>query len=332
LNQIEEASRRAADLCRQMLAYAGKGRFVLSHISLNKLVEETTHLLQVSISKKAVLRLHLDEQAPEIIADATQIRQVLMNLVINASDAIGERSGVISISTGVVRADRGYLDTTFLSPELAVGYYAYLEVSDTGRGMSPETQARVFEPFFSTKAQGRGLGMAAVLGIVRGHQGALKIYSEQGKGSSFKLLLPLAPAGAEHAQPDHRAVATSSANGTILVVDDEETLRAVACQMIEQLGMRTLAAADGREALDVYRRHQQEIIGVLMDLTMPHMDGAECFGELRRINPDVRVLLMSGYNEQDAIARFVGKGLAGFIQKPFAIDDLKSRLDVLLGD
>ncbi len=331
LRQIEEASRRASDLCRQMLAYAGKGRFMLSRTNLNELIEETTHLLQVSISKKAVLRFHLYPNLPAIIADATQMRQVLMNLVINASDAIGERSGVISISTGVVRADRAYLDNTFLSPDLAEGDYVFLEVSDTGRGMSTETQARIFEPFFSTKAPGRGLGLAAVLGIVRGHKGALKLYSEPGKGSSFKFLLPPAVHTTERSAAQEPPLAAHAPGGVVLVVDDEETLRAVASQMVEQLGMRTRTASDGREALAVYREHSHEIAGVLMDLTMPHMDGEEAFRELRRINPNVRVLLMSGYNEQDAIARFVGKGLAGFIQKPFMLEELDKQLRVLLG-
>jgi two-component system cell cycle sensor histidine kinase/response regulator CckA len=330
VRQIEEASRRASDLCKQMLAYAGKGRFVLTRTNLNQLIEETTHLVQVSISKKVVLRFHLYQGLPLIVADATQIRQVLMNLVMNASDAIGERSGVVSIATGVVRADRAYLDKTFLAPEIDEGDYVYLEVSDTGRGMTPETQARIFEPFFSTKAPGRGLGLAAVLGIVRGHKGALKVYSELGKGSSFKFLLPLAHAFEEQDEGTDHMARPLPGSGTVLVVDDEETLRAVASQMVEALGLRVLIASDGREAVQIYAQHAAEIVGVLMDLTMPHMDGEEAFRELRRVNPNVRVLLMSGYNEQDAIARFVGKGLAGFIQKPFNLDELQERLRALL--
>jgi two-component system cell cycle sensor histidine kinase/response regulator CckA len=332
VRQIEEASRRASDLCKQMLAYAGKGRFVLTRTNLNQLIEETTHLVQVSISKKVVLRFHLYQGLPLIVADATQIRQVLMNLVMNASDAIGERSGVVSIATGVVRADRAYLDKTFLAPEIDEGDYVYLEVSDSGRGMTPETQARIFEPFFSTKAPGRGLGLAAVLGIVRGHKGALKVYSEPGKGSSFKFLLPIAREFAAFDAGTERATRPLPGSGTVLVVDDEETLRAVASQMVEALGLRVLIASDGREAVQIYARHAADIVGVLMDLTMPHMDGEEAFRELRRVNPNVRVLLMSGYNEQDAIARFVGKGLAGFIQKPFNLDELQDRLRALLSE
>jgi PAS domain S-box-containing protein len=330
IGQIEEASRRATDLCRQMLAYAGKGRFVLQRTNLNQLIEDTTHLLQVSISKKSVLRFNLDQRLPAIIADHTQIRQVLMNLVINASDAIGDRSGVISISTGLVRADRHYLDNAFQAPGIPTGDYVFMEVSDTGSGMSPEVQARIFEPFFTSKFTGRGLGLAAVSGIVQGHKGALKVYSEQGKGSTFKLLLPVAVGDAG----DERAPRTEHpplvARGTILVIDDEETVRAISARMLEVLGFRVLLASDGREGLVIFGEHREEISGVLMDLTMPHLDGEETYRELRRIAPDVRVLLMSGYNEQEAVARFVGKGLAGFIQKPFSIEDLKASLRTVL--
>jgi PAS domain S-box-containing protein len=331
ISQIEEASRRATDLCRQMLAYAGKGRFVLQRTNLNELIENTTHLLQVSISKKAVLRLNLDNRLPSIVADNTQIRQVLMNLVINASDAIGDRSGVISISTGVVRADRDYLDKTIQAPDIPTGDYVFVEVSDTGSGMTPEVQARIFEPFFTSKFTGRGLGLAAVSGIVHGHKGALKVYSEPGKGSSFKLLLPVAAQPTEvPAGPAEKEI-TIVPRGTILIVDDEETVQAVAARMLEALGFAVLLASDGLQALQIYAQKRDTITAVLMDLTMPHLDGEEAFRELRRMDPHVRVLLMSGYNEQDAIARFVGKGLAGFIQKPFNVNDLKESLRLLFG-
>ncbi len=330
--QIEEASRRAADLCRQLLAYAGKGRFLLEHVSLNRLIDETTSLLQVSISKKAVLRLHLDAASPAVFADATQLRQVLMNLVINASDAVGDQPGMISIRTGIVSADRTYLEAGFVPPDLPPGDYAYLEVSDSGAGMSPETQARIFEPFFTTKFTGRGLGLAAVLGIVRGHKGALKVYSELGKGSSFKLLLPAGRNEPARPRAERIAETLPNAGGTILIVDDDINVRKVTSHLVEGLGFRTLEAADGAEALRIYREHASRILCVLMDLTMPRLDGEETFRELRKLQPDVRVLLMSGYNEQDAIARFVGKGLAGFIQKPFMIEELEKQLQRLLSD
>ena len=330
--QVEEASRRAADLCRQLLAYAGKGQFQLEHVNLNRLIEETTSLLQVSVSKKAKLRLHLDHALPAVLADATQIRQVLMNLVINASDAIGDQPGMIAISTGIVHADRAYLEASFVPPDLPPGDYVYLEVSDSGAGMRAETQSRIFEPFFTTKFTGRGLGLAAVLGIVRGHRGALKVYSEIDKGSSFKLLLPATRNEANEARAPGKGDALLHAGGTILVVDDEAAIRNVMRKLLEELGFRTLDAPDGAEAIRIYREQRQHILCVLMDLTMPRLDGEEAFRELRRIDPNVRVLLMSGYNEQDAVARFVGKGIAGFIQKPFVLDDLKDQIQRLLSE
>jgi PAS domain S-box-containing protein len=326
LDQIEKSSQRAAELCRQMLAYAGKGRFVVQNLDVTMLVEEITHLLQLSISKKAVMRFQLTHGLPPVSADATQIRQILMNLVINASDAIGDRSGVINIVSGIVRADESYLRGTYLSPDLPAGDYVYIEVSDTGCGMSKETLARIFDPFFTTKFTGRGLGLAAVLGIVRAHKGALKVYSEEGRGSTFKLLLPCAQGPAAALELENKPAMGWTGQGTVLVVDDEETVRAVAARLLESLGFKTVLAQDGRDAVEKFTARQAEIHLVLMDLTMPHMDGEQAFRELRRINPSIRVLLMSGFNEQDAINRFTGKGLAGFIQKPFKRQELQEKL------
>jgi PAS domain S-box-containing protein len=331
IDQIEEASRRATDLCRQMLAYAGKGRFVLERIDLNELIEDTTHLLQVSISKRAALRFNLDRQLPPIVADCTQIRQVLMNLVINASDAIDDHDGSICISTGVVRADRQYLEDAFQGPDIPAGDYVFMEISDTGVGMSPEVRGRIFEPFFTSKFTGRGLGLAAVAGIVQGHKGALRVYSEPGKGSTFKLLLPKATGDTESEAVPPVEHAPLVGRGTVLVIDDEEKVQAVAASMLRTMGFGVLLASDGRQGLEVYRQHRGEITTVLMDLTMPNLDGEETYRELRRLAPEVRVLLMSGYNEQDAVARFIGKGLAGFIQKPFSLEDLRSSLRKALG-
>lgn len=330
LAAVEDGVSRASDLCRQMLAYAGKGRFVIAPVDLNALVDDTVHLLRVSISKKAVLRLNLFPEVRSVMGDATQLRQVLMNLVINASDAIGERSGVISISTGMVRTDRDYLEVSLLAGDLPEGLYVTLEVSDTGAGMSKEEQARMFEPFFTTKATGRGLGLAAVLGIVRGHQGAARVYSEPGVGTSFKLLFPAYQATADDQAVSPAPLGWAHRDGTVLVVDDEETVRGVAGDMLVKLGFRVLLARDGLHALELFRARRAEIVCVLLDLTMPELDGEETFRELRRIQPEVRVLLMSGYNEQDALARFVGKGLAGFIQKPFDVQTLQTRVFALL--
>ncbi len=336
LRRIETAARRAADLTNQMLAYSGKGRFVVEPIDLSRLVEEMGHLLETVVSKRAILRYDLRRGLPPVEADATQVRQVVMNLIVNASDAIGERSGVVTVHTGAVEADRAYLRGAFLAEDLAEGTYVCLEVSDTGCGMDAETRGRIFDPFFTTKAAGRGLGLAAVLGIVRGHRGTLKVYSEPGRGTTFKVLLPTSPCagpagpgldpegGSEGGPPGWQG------SGTVLVVDDDETVRAVAKMMLEDAGFRVLTAADGLEGVALYRERADEVVAVLLDMTMPHLGGEETFRELRRIRPDVRVLLSSGYNEQDAVARFSGKGLAGFLQKPYRASALLAKLREVL--
>jgi PAS domain S-box-containing protein len=333
LTEIATAARRAADLCRQMLAYAGKSSFALERVGLRELVEEMEHLLKTAISKKAILNLNLERGLPPIQADPSQIRQIVMNLIINASEAIGDRSGVITVSVGATRCDEEYLRKTELHDGLATGMYVHLEVTDTGGGMDTETRSRIFEPFFSTKFTGRGLGLAAVLGIVRAHKGALKVYSEPGKGTTFKILFPALEDAGEEARTNESSsspLADWRGKGTILLVDDEESLVALGARMLEHLGFTMLTAADGLQAVELYRERGKEIGLVLMDLTMPHMDGAKAFGELRRLNPEVRVVLASGYSGEDVAARFAGKGLAGVLQKPYTLAKLRELLAGLM--
>jgi len=331
IEEIETAAQRAAELCQQMLAYSGKGRFVIQRLHLSEIVEEMSHMLEISVSKSVVLKYHFASDLPAVEGDATQIRQVVLNLITNASEAIGSKSGVISVSTGAMVCDRAYLGSSYLDEKLPEGVYAYLEVADTGCGMDEETKKRLFDPFFTTKFTGRGLGMSAVLGIVRGHRGAIKIYSEVGKGTSVKVLFPAVDEPAEgRSEPEETGIGQWRGRGTVLVVDDEESVCAVARQMLEYYGFRVLTAGDGQEALRVFRLHGREIVCVVLDLTMPHMDGEVTFRELRRIDPEVRVLLSSGYNQQDVTQRFVGKGLAGFIQKPYKGSRLVQRIRAIL--
>jgi len=325
LERIEESSQRAADLCRQMLAYSGKGKFVTKALNLSQMVEEITKLLDVSIAKNVVLKFHLAENLPAVEADSAQLQQVIMNLVINASDAIGEKSGVISLATGVMRADAAYLAGAFAADDIEPGTFVFLEVSDTGCGMDVETQKQLFDPFFTTKFTGRGLGMSAVLGIVRGHHGAIKVYSEPGRGTTFKVLLPTAKQAATD-EGERKDGGEWRGTGTVLVVDDEETIRETAAMMLTGMGFDTLAAEDGAQAVEMYRRHRHDIVAVLLDMTMPRLDGKGCFRELRRINRNVRVVLSSGYNEQDATTRFAGQGLAAFIQKPYTPEALQAKM------
>ncbi len=331
LTEITTAARRAADLCQQMLAYAGKSSVALERVGLRDLVEEMAHLLKTAISKKAILNLHMERGLPPIQADPSQIRQIVMNLIINASEAIGDQSGVITVSVGATRCDEEYLRKTELREALAPGLYVYLEVTDTGSGMDAQTRSRIFEPFFSTKFTGRGLGLAAVLGIVRAHKGALKVYSEPGKGTTFKVLFPALENGENGARTDETSpLAGWRGTGTILLVDDEKSLIALGTRMLEHLGFTVLTAADGLQAVDLYREKGKEIDLVLMDLTMPHMDGSEAFSELRRLNPGVRVVLASGYGHEDVASRFAGKGLDGVLQKPYTLLKLRESLAGLM--
>lgn len=334
LSNIVHSSEKAADLCKQMLAYSGKGRFQVQAIDLSTTVEETSRLLEVSISKGVILKYNLAENLPSVEADIAQMQQVIMNLVLNASDAIGKKSGIISICTGMMQADSAYLTQTSIDDSLPDGRYVYLEVSDTGAGMDEQTQSRLFEPFFTTKFTGHGLGMSAVQGIVRGHKGAIKVYSELGRGSTFKVILPMSEVEVDTENHLKNVSASEEAGfkfgGTILIVDDEETVRETASMMLEDMGFDILTAIDGEDGVNIYRAHQTEIVAVLMDMTMPKMDGQACFRELRRINENVKVVLSSGYNEQEATSLFTGKGLAGFIQKPYSPDFLAEKLQIAL--
>ncbi|HPF60107.1 MAG TPA: ATP-binding protein [Candidatus Competibacteraceae bacterium] len=331
LRAIEKTSLRAAELCRQMLAYSGKGRFVIEDILLDDLIGEMVSLFKASISKKAILNLNLKESLPSMRGDPSQIRQVVMNLVINASEAIGEQSGVVTVSTGVMECTRDYLSEAYLNENLSEGTYIWLEISDTGSGMDYETQQRIFEPFFTTKFTGRGLGLSAVLGIVRGHRGALRVYSEPGQGTTFKVLFPIA-------QKKRKSVAQSSIKpsewrgaGTVLLVDDEESVRSLGTRMLERIGFQSLVATDGQEALELYEARSKDIVLVLLDLTMPCMDGEEAFQHLRKINSKVRVVMTSGYTETEIAPRFAGKRLCGFLQKPYTLDTLTMCLRDVLG-
>jgi PAS domain S-box-containing protein len=329
IRQIDSATSRAAELARQMLAYSGKGSFVVETLNIDKLVQEMIHILQVSISKHAVLRFNFNPNLPAVDVDATQLRQVIMNLVINASEAIGERSGVIAISTGAMDCDRDYLQSTYLDEELTEGLYVFFEVADTGCGMDRYTLDHMFDPFFSTKFTGRGLGMAAVLGIVRGHKGAVKAYSEVDKGTTFKVLLP-ASTRPETLYDLQNPEMVWQGDGTILLVDDEESVRAICKDMLQDLGLDVITASDGREALKLFQENRDQISGVLMDMTMPHMDGEQAFRELRRIDPTIKIIMASGYNEQEISQKFLGKGLSGFIQKPYCISKLAETLHSLV--
>ena len=325
LRDIEAAALRAADLTYQLLAYAGKGQVVVEAIQLSHLVEEMGNLLATAVTKNAKLEYRFTRSRRVIQGDATQLRQIVMNLVTNASEAIGTSAGTITISTGVVQADRAYLADAHLGPGLPEGEYAYLEVQDTGHGMHVSTVARIFDPFFSTKFAGRGLGLAAVLGIVRTHRGAIKVHSAPGQGTTIRVLFPVsgaapAPRPSERVSDPNVQLATR----TVLVVDDEEQVRTVARRILSAKGFTVLLAGGGIEALTMVREARGAIDCVLLDLTMPDLPGADVLDELRRIRPDIKVIVSSGYARESAVAQFGGAGPAAFIQKPYRPADLVS--------
>ncbi|MHC4778575.1 MAG: PAS domain-containing hybrid sensor histidine kinase/response regulator, partial [Planctomycetota bacterium] len=330
LTQIETATQRLADLTNQMLAYSGKGHFVVEPIRLSNLVEEMGRLLQISISKDVDLAYDFSPDLPLIEADPTQIRQIVMNLITNASESIGPDEGRIVARTFEIRADRATLSETVLGEDLPEGEYAVLEVADTGTGMDGETLSKIFDPFFTTKFTGRGLGLAAVLGIVKGHAGAIQVESEPGEGTTFRIYFPVTDKKRRAGSAVMAAPQTWRGEGTILIIDDEEPVRLVARDMLRKAGFDTLSAANGETGIELLRTHAGDIRAVLLDLTMPGMGGEETFEALRELEPEIPVILFSGYSEREATYRFDGKGLSGFIQKPFYSKTLVAALRAIL--
>jgi PAS domain S-box-containing protein len=324
LEPIKRGCLRAAELCKQLLAYSGKGRFVVEKVDLHALLDETTELLRHSISKQCELRFNRAPQLPPVEGDIAQLRQVIMNLIINASEAIGAAPGMITVTTRVVA---GALDessgtgTTF--PGNA-GARVCLEITDTGSGMSEETKARIFEPFFTTKFTGRGLGLAAVHGIVRGHRGLLKVESELGRGTTFALQFPAAEGVADPLDKPVEAPVAWLGSGCVLVVDDEEAVRQVCSALLGKLGFTVVLAADGRTGIEAFQAEPDRYALVLLDLTMPQPDGRQVFSELRLLRENPRVVLMSGFNEEEVLSEFAGIRLAGFLQKPFEMDSFRN--------
>ncbi|MBI5014949.1 MAG: PAS domain S-box protein [Deltaproteobacteria bacterium] len=336
LQRIDDAAQRAADLTNQMLAYSGRGRFVVEPIDLSRLVGEMEHLLATVVAKTATVRYDLASDLPPVEADATQLRQVVMNLITNGSDALGDREGTITVSTGLGTVEEARRAASLFGEPLSAARCVWVEVADTGCGMDRETRARIFDPFFTTKERGRGLGLAAALGIVRGHHGALAVSGEPGRGTTVRVYLPSCAETPKEVSADPETAAgipalSSDQPATILVVDDEESVRTVATAILEEQGFRVLTASDGVEGVEVFRAHAGEVTAVLLDLTMPRLSGEDALREMRAIRADVAVLLSSGYDEGDAAGRFTGQGAAGFIQKPYRVATLLDTLARVVG-
>ncbi|MGC4119855.1 MAG: response regulator [Myxococcales bacterium] len=325
------AARKAADLTRQLLAYSGRGHFDVRAVELGQLVRDNAALLRTSVSRNVALELSLASDLPAIEADAGQLQQVVMNLLTNASEAIGSKPGTIRLSTKVREPTSDELGRTRTGRAPEAGRFVELAVADDGCGMDAATLERLFDPFFTTKKTGRGLGMSALQGIVRGHRGALLVDSTEGRGTVVRVLFPVKdgvrPPAPEPAPAKAKATAAASApRGAVLVVDDEELVRTVGRAMLRSLKRDVLTAASGKEALELYRAHAGHIETVLLDLSMPEMDGIATLKALRVLDPAVRVLLSSGYDEEDSVRSLPPDPNVVFLQKPYTLATLREAL------
>jgi PAS domain S-box-containing protein len=327
LARIEEASQGAAELCRQLLAYAGKGKVSPELVDLSVVVREMSSMLHLSVAPQQLV-CNLVDDLPPAEADVAQLRQVIMNLIINGAEAMEDCPGSVVVTTG--RCDVLPAVTSHFAVEPDPDQsYVYVSVSDSGVGMDDEAKQRLFEPFFSTKFPGRGLGLAAVLGIARAHRGAIDVRSEPEQGSEVRVFFPVANVARPPSSGDELDLEQWRGQGTILVVDDEETVRVVAAEMLEVLGFSVVTAATGHEALELVRRHEG-LACVVLDLLMPHMSGQECLRRLRAVDARLPVVVSSGYDEQEVPAEIRSLGPTGFIQKPFRINALADVLRQML--
>ena len=331
---VEVAAQRAADLTRQLLAYSGKGRFVVEPVDLHALVSDMSDLLAAMITRRISVHLEMGPEDARINADPTQIRQVVMNLCLNAAEAIGDRQGEVWVRTGVRELTEAGLHERVMGSESVVpGTYAFVEVQDNGSGMPTEVLNRIFDPFYTTKAAGHGLGLAAVLGVVRGHAGFVQVRSEPGEGTRFLLAFPAlvglsrSPVVIEEVEPEPVPM------GRVLVIDDEEVVRAVTSSVLVREGCEVVTAQDGVEGLEVLEASPDRYTGVVLDLTMPRMSGGEVLRRIRTMDPDMPVLLISGYTEDDA-AELLGGGVAptAFLQKPFTARELAAIAKTLFSE
>jgi len=329
LDDVIRASQRAADLTRQLLAYAGKGKFYLETLDLCTLVPELGRLVHASIPRLVTLDFAVQPGCPPVEADRSQLQQVLMNLVVNAAEAIGERAGTVRVEVVPTRLAPDDVAGPLAEFGIAPGEYVRLGVIDDGAGMDADTRARIFDPFFTTKFMGRGLGLAAVLGIVRGHGGAIQVDSAPGEGTTVHVWLPVSTSG----RHDRAAVPPAEeprGAGTVLLVEDEADVLAMATRALELFGYRVIAAVNGREAVDRCRAHAAEIDVVVLDMVMPVMSGEEAARHLKTIRPDLRIIVTSGYGDVEALRRFAGTRVSDFLEKPYTADRLAAKVQAVI--
>jgi signal transduction histidine kinase/CheY-like chemotaxis protein len=322
LGAIREVAIRGSEIVRELMIYAGKETAVVTNVDVSRIITEMLELLKVSISKHAVLETHLAKDLPLVEANAARIRQIVVNLVTNASEAIADRDGIIRVTTALVKADVNTLEGN--SDQPADGDCLELKISDTGCGMSPETQARVFDPFFTTKAAGHGLGLAIVYGLVRGLGGAIRITSEPGEGTTFQILIPRSKANAKAANEAtvSEPAAASPQETTILVVEDEDILRRAVAKMLRNNGFAVLEAADGTAAIDLLRANGARVDAVLLDMTIPGTTSAEVVTAAARARPEIKVILTSAYSKEMVAGGITAPQIRGFVRKPSPLHNL----------
>jgi two-component system cell cycle sensor histidine kinase/response regulator CckA len=330
VEDISTSATRAAELIRQMLVYAGRARPSVEKMDLNGVVRELAHLMEVVIPKKISLEFDFGSELPVVEADPVQVRQVVMNLITNAGEAIGDQKGTIRLQTGLSECDPASLSGLYLEDALPAGIYAFVEVSDTGVGMDEETRARLFDPFFTTKFTGRGLGLAAVLGTVRSHHGTITIQSAPGEGATIRVLLPATQAVAQSPTAEADTFDPWGQERRVLLVDDELLVRELGRRMLGSLGFRVDLAQDGQQALELIRANTERYCAVLLDVTMPEMDGLECLDQLRKICPELPVVITSGLGEQALRVRCADLPAQALLPKPFRLKALSTALRAAL--
>ncbi|MBN2162395.1 MAG: DUF3365 domain-containing protein [Pontiellaceae bacterium] len=330
MKEIVDAARKASGLCEQMLTYAGKGSSQKDPLVIPKLIEDIFGMLKSSIAPKARMLLDLDSDISCVHADHAQMRQVLINLVLNAAEACGDKPCDITISCGKQEYDEEFPDAFYVIPPAEEITYNYIEVSDNGCGVAPADISRIFEPFFSTKFTGRGLGLAAVRGIIQEHKGAIRVHSVVDLGTSVRILIPPCKKTDPCILTKEEDHANWKGKGMVLLVDDEETVRSISSRTLQWLGLEVLTADDGPAAISLYQDNTERINAVLLDLTMPHMSGEKVLDQLRMINPKVCVIIASGYSEAEIADIAREKQVAGYLQKPYTLSKLRSVLAPLL--
>jgi two-component system cell cycle sensor histidine kinase/response regulator CckA len=330
IEKAEKAAKHAAELSNLMLTYVGQKQMDMQVVNISDIIRGMSEILELALSKKAVLKFNPEFKPALFKGDPVQIRQVVMNLVGNAAEAVGDNQGTVTLTTGTMFCDRSCFSPPFQNENLPEGDYVYLEIADTGCGMDQETLGKIFDPFFTTRFQGRGLGMAVVLGILRAHHGTILLDSQPGEGTTIRVLFP----ALESAEKDERRAPTDKfkwqGKGTVLMIDDDEDVLQVGERMLKRLGFQVLTAPNASEAIEIFQKLSDNLDCVLINLTMPKMNGAELFHKFRHIRKNIPVIICSGYTEEQVMNRFREIKPAGFIQKPYSLKQLEEKMKMII--